>query len=113
VELGRCPRPIAASLAPRPVAFRLARHRGARAADATPNLRHDSIALDRLDHVLLPLLDGTNDRDALVAATQAAMQVGAVNLTIDDRPVTDPEVILELVDRKLQSYARTSLLLDG
>ncbi len=113
VSLGRWRRPVVAAVAERPVAFALARHRAARGARTAPNLQLESIALDPLDRVLLPRLDGAHDRAALVAAAVAAVAAGTVQLTAGGAPVRDPEVVADLVDAKVQAYLRASLLVDG
>jgi SAM-dependent methyltransferase len=76
VEL-RADRPTFASAAgERPVGSPVARHLAQSAALVT-SLRHDRVQLDDDQRALLLLLDGTRDRDALVAA-------GAVGATLDE-----------------------------
>jgi hypothetical protein len=47
-----------------------------------------------------------------VEAAVAAVASGAVQLTANDEPVTDPEVVADLVDAKLDAYRRAALLVE-
>jgi methyltransferase-like protein/SAM-dependent methyltransferase len=58
-------------VAERPIACPLARHQAAIGSTAT-NRRHELLALGNLERTLLPLLDGTRDRPALVDLLAAA-----------------------------------------
>jgi len=67
IELHTRPRPVVLSPAERPVSSPLARLTIARGGEAVVNLRHEHVGLgDDGTRVLLSLLDGTRDREALV-----------------------------------------------
>jgi hypothetical protein len=51
-----------------PVACPMARAEAARGAATTVNLRHERVTLGSLAQIVLPLLDGSRDPDAIGAA---------------------------------------------
>jgi methyltransferase-like protein len=112
IELSCHDRHIAHAIAERPVTTPLARHQAATGREAATTLRHQSLSLDHLDRVLLPMLDGTHDRDALLAAVTAAVENDELRMSLDDVPVQDPETIAQVVDRKLAGYLRRALLVE-
>jgi methyltransferase-like protein len=112
IELCCRDRGIAYAVAERPVTTPLARHQAATGREAATTLRHQSLTLDHLDRVLLPMLDGTHDRDALVATVVAAVENEELRMSVDDVPVQGPEMIATIVDRKLAGYLRRALLVD-
>jgi hypothetical protein len=62
---------------------------------ATFNAWHETEMLSATDRHVLPLLDGTRDRDALLAAVQALVDDGAIPLERDGVA----EYVDELPDR--------------
>ncbi|WP_200906633.1 hypothetical protein, partial [Gulbenkiania mobilis] len=60
-----------------------------------PNRRHEVVRLNELDRHLIPLLDGTNDADALADKLSAVAQTGAINVNKEGQPLTDPVEIRE------------------
>ena len=60
--------PAVAHPGPLPVACPMARAEAARGAATTVNLRHERVALSGLAQIVLPLLDGSRDLDAITAA---------------------------------------------
>jgi methyltransferase-like protein len=48
--------------------------------DIVANLRHECVPLDELQQALLPLLDGTRDREALADALAAMVADGRLSL---------------------------------
>jgi methyltransferase-like protein len=59
--------------------------------DAEPyiyNAWHESVSLSAVDRHLLPLLDGTRDRDALVEAVLAVTRDGFVQFERDGQPLS-------------------------
>ncbi len=65
------------------------------------NRRHEVVKLNDLDKHLIPLLDGTNDRAALVEKLTKVAQTGALNVQRDG---------LTLYDAKEISHALTSIM---
>lgn len=110
LELGRWDRPYVTVAGDRPATTPLVRLRAARGEEAVTNLRHESMLVDRLDRVLLRVLDGTRDRDALVGEALAAVEAGACRVEIDGEPVRDRDTMAEVVDVKLDRFARMALL---
>lgn len=99
----------------RPVALATARVDAAdETGTTTANVRHETVALDPAMRVLLPLLDGTRDHDALARdlATEAA--AGRIGFQRDGWPLTDPDAIrqaaLEALPSLLGNVADLALL---
>mgnify|MGYP000967018690 CR=1 FL=1 len=96
---------MARALSAKPVACPMLRADAAAGVVHTANLRHEPIRFDIIAQVVTPLLDGTNDRDALVAATIAAANDGRVTFQRAGQPVVEQEDIaacaVEHVDRVL------------
>jgi methyltransferase-like protein len=71
----------AARTRPKPRAGRLARLDAAQGHGRTTGPAHHTVPLDVVCTALLPLMDGTQDRDALTAALLAAVRGGRLRLT--------------------------------
>jgi methyltransferase-like protein/cyclopropane fatty-acyl-phospholipid synthase-like methyltransferase len=106
---------LAAEAGTRPRASLLARYQ-AEAAGTICNLRHRVVRLDDFDTLVLRLLDGTRDRDAIIAALAAWAASGVFTLNREGHAVEDEGQLLaalaeslEASLRKLAKYA----LLDG
>ncbi|MBM3578978.1 MAG: methyltransferase domain-containing protein [Alphaproteobacteria bacterium] len=99
------PMRIARALSAKPVACPMLRGDAAAGVLHSANLRHEPIRLDIVAQVVTPLLDGSNDREALIAATIAAADVGRVTFQRAGQPVVEPADIAacaaEHVDRVL------------
>ncbi|MCB9542509.1 MAG: methyltransferase regulatory domain-containing protein [Myxococcales bacterium] len=109
LRIGTWARPWVPIPPDRPVAPFFARHQ-ARQGPGCTNLLHQGLGLDAVDRALIARLDG-RDRAALVAAMQADLAQGLYEVTVDDAPLTDPEMIGELVDKKLAKLAQRALIL--
>jgi methyltransferase-like protein/cyclopropane fatty-acyl-phospholipid synthase-like methyltransferase len=113
VELWLRPPAFAAEVSERPVASPLARLQ-AEDSQLVINLRHDGVGLTPFDRHLLPLLDGTRDRAALVTALLDKVQQGVLHISQDDTPITDPEraqaILAEVLDQQLPRLAKAALL---
>ena len=98
----------------RPLASPLARVQAARTHLVT-NMRHEVVNLTPFDVQLLPLLDGTRDRPALIEGLLAVFQQGALNISEDDHPITDPararDILAHVLDQRLPRLAKSALLL--
>ncbi|MEZ4464897.1 MAG: hypothetical protein R3F43_10460 [bacterium] len=95
----------------RPRATPLARRQAAQGRDGVFNQRHVSVAIDRMERAMLPLLDGRTDRAALADAMHAAAARGDFEVSIGGEPVTDRAVMGEVVDAKLDRLGRMALLI--
>ena len=82
--------PQARSLSAKPVACPMLRADAAAGVLHSANLRHEPIRLDIVAQVVTPLLDGSNDRDGLIAATIAAADAGRVTFQRAGRTVVEP-----------------------
>ena len=76
------------------------------------NLRHESVAADTVDRVLLANMDGTRDHAALLECVMAGVVDGKVHAVMDDEPVTDRAVYAEIVAEKLKRMGPKALMVD-
>jgi methyltransferase-like protein/SAM-dependent methyltransferase len=113
VELSLRPPAFATEAGERPVASALARLQ-AESNHLVTNLRHERVSLNKLEHQLLPLLDGTRDQPALLAALAGRFREGAFHIIEEDEPVTDAaraeEILAQVLDRQLAWLAKAALL---
>jgi methyltransferase-like protein/cyclopropane fatty-acyl-phospholipid synthase-like methyltransferase len=113
VELHGMPIAFARQAGPKPVALPLARLQAQRGSMAT-NRRHEVVRLNDLDRHLVPLLDGTNDRDALVEKLTQVAQAGSLNVQKDGLTLSDPKdvrtALKSVIDPALANVARLALL---
>jgi SAM-dependent methyltransferase len=106
------PVPAVAQPGARPLACPLARHDAARGAATTVNLRHERVELGGLAQVLLPLLDGSRDAGAAVAAAAEAGRKGHLAATRNGAGSAErPNLATDNVDALLPALARAALLL--
>ena len=114
VELSSCPPCFLTEVSAKPVASPLARLQAASSKRVT-NLRHELVELTPFDVNLLPLLDGTHDRPALIEGLLALVQQGALNISEGDLPITDPprarDILSQVLDQQLPRLAKAALLL--
>lgn len=105
---------LAGSLSQKPVACPVLRGDAAANIASSANLRHERADFDVVALIVLPLLDGANDREALIEAVIAAAGEGRVTFALGGAPVTDPAGIAacaaEHVDRVLGECARNACL---
>jgi methyltransferase-like protein len=85
----------------RPVASPLARFQ-AEQGPKVINLRQESVMLDGFTHQLLPLLDGTRDRDALVATLAWAGKKGTLKVQQDGKLLSAGPVLEQILRRALE-----------
>ncbi len=78
------------------------------------NRRHEIVKLNDLDKQLIPLLDGTNDRAALVEKLTAVAQTGTLNVQRDGLTLYAPDEIkaalASVMDHALANVARMGVL---
>jgi methyltransferase-like protein len=81
---------------------------------STFNLWHETLTLSPVDRHLLPLLDGTRDRDALVAALLAIDRDNPIRIERDGKPVSGDtalrDALAEHIDAMPQRLAEMMLL---
>lgn len=115
VELHGAPITFARVAGPKPVAIALARYQAGRGAVVT-NRRHEVVRLNDLDKHLVPLLDGTNDRAALVEKLTAVALTGALNVQRDGLTLYDAgeitKALTSVIDQALANVARMALLVE-
>ena len=114
VELSLRPPRFATQVSQRPVAGPLVRLQAETARPVT-NLRHEVVNLTPFDRHLLPLLDGTRNRAALLEALLERHERGQLHICQeDDQPITDPsrarEILAEVLDQQLPKLAKAALL---
>lgn len=113
VELHVHSAPVASAAGERPRASRVARL-WASQNDTITNLRHERLKLDPLVRFLLPFLDGSRDREALLE-TLLAGPVARGELTIDQAGGPTPDVRQALtveIENTLAWLAGAGLLID-
>jgi hypothetical protein len=114
VMLHRRPPALATTPGPRPCASRLARLQAARGVERVHDLRHRPAEPDPFARYLLPLLDGTRDRAALVEVLMAKASAGEFAVRDSSGPVSDPalarQVLGAWVDDALGRLAKAALL---
>jgi methyltransferase-like protein len=77
------------------------------------NLRHDTIVVDEPAGVMLPELDGTNDRAALLAILHQHIAKGRLQVTANGQsviPELDSRELALILSALLESFARDALL---
>ena len=114
VELRIDPPRFAETISERPVASPFARLLAPGPMPAV-NLRHRVINTNDFEDLLLPLLDGSRDRAALVDALCEQVSVGSFTIYQLDAPVTDPATLRVAIDAMvgaaLEGFRRNSLLI--
>jgi hypothetical protein len=100
--------------AARPLGWSLARADARCGAAGTVSHYHAPVPLDGPSRTLLPLLDGTRDRAALVQCVLELMDQGSIVLQHDGEAVADPDVtrkaVTELVESTIAKLASHALL---
>ena len=114
VELSLRPPCFAAEVSERPAASPLARLQ-AESTHQVTNLRHEVVSVTPFDRQLLPYLDGTRDRPALVESLLGRVQRELMQISQEDQPVTDSEraraILAEVLEQQLPKLAQAALLL--
>jgi methyltransferase-like protein/SAM-dependent methyltransferase len=113
VDLWMWPPSFVVEVSERPVASTLARLQAAGGRHVT-NLRHETVHLGELDRQLVPLLDGSRDRPALVQALLGRWTEGVLQMAEDEKPVTDrtraENILTQLLHPQLAGLAKVALL---
>jgi len=112
VEFHGMPLAFARTVSERPTATPLARLTAPKGI--VPNRRHEIIRLNELDRHLIPLLDGTNDINAITDKLTTIAQTGAINVNKEGQPLTDPvavrEALASIMEQALGNVARMAVL---
>jgi methyltransferase-like protein/cyclopropane fatty-acyl-phospholipid synthase-like methyltransferase len=113
VELHGTPVTFARKAGEKPTVLPWARIQATRSAIVT-NRRHEVIRMNDLDKQLIPLLDGTNDRAAIVEKLTQVALGGALNVQKDNITLYDPKEIRQalesVLEQALQNVANQALL---
>jgi methyltransferase-like protein len=113
IELHGMPITFARTPGERPVALPHARVM-AGPVGVVANRRHEVIRLTELDRHLIPMLDGTNDRPALVDKLTAVALSGALTVRKDDVPLTGKAEVHTalgmIIDEALGKLAKMAVL---
>jgi methyltransferase-like protein/cyclopropane fatty-acyl-phospholipid synthase-like methyltransferase len=113
VEPHHLPAPFAIRPGPRPAVSPLVRLQALEGPIVT-NLRHRPVLLNDLYRFVASQLDGTRDRNQLLARLQEKMAEGGTTLYHQDQPVDDPAVkrqyLESALDECLDHLARMALL---
>jgi methyltransferase-like protein/2-polyprenyl-3-methyl-5-hydroxy-6-metoxy-1,4-benzoquinol methylase len=108
--------PIAPEAGEQPRAGALARYQAASDARVI-NLRLRPAALDPFDRLILPLLDGTRNREVIVEELARSAAEGVLHIEHEGHPVVDSQqvrgVLAESLESSLQRMAGEALLLSG
>jgi methyltransferase-like protein len=98
----------------RPASLAVARARIAAGATSVTTRRHETYKATDLDRQLIPLLDGTRDRAALVSRLAELATSGGLTVQRHGQPITDPadlrETLAGVLDKTLADYALLGLL---
>jgi methyltransferase-like protein/SAM-dependent methyltransferase len=75
------------------------------------NMRHERVRLDKVSLYLLPYLDGSRGRAALLEILEGLAKEGVIEVQQDDEPAKDVESgLAEMLDSRLDQMARAALL---
>jgi SAM-dependent methyltransferase len=114
IELHAAPVSFARAAGGRPVALVHARVSAADGQVRVANRRHEVVQLTDLSARLVPLLDGTRDRDALVDALAHLAAAGALTVQKGGHPIADPlerrAALAATLGPALDALARDALL---
>jgi methyltransferase-like protein len=101
----------------RPVAMASARAGVATGATAVANQRHVLVTLSEMDRCLVPLLDGTRDRVALLDELTARVAAGGLQVQRDGVPVAGEDALRAalagVLETTLKGLAGNALLVAG
>ena len=103
-----------ATIPDRPVAAHMPRTDARDGRTWTTNPRHETVPLDLVQRAILPLLDGGNDRAALVDAVHGMVAAGRITFQRDGVTLIEPEHVGVAIDehltQALEHFKRAALL---
>jgi methyltransferase-like protein/predicted O-methyltransferase YrrM len=100
----------------RPLASKLARWQVQHGHIRVTNMRHEMVDLLQLSIILLPHLDGKNDREALLTILLKLVKQGDIELRRDDKKIVEVEgvearkIMEQELEKNLQWLGRVALL---
>ena len=104
----------ASTIEARPCAPRHCRIDALAGENVVPTLTHESYSLNDSERVLLPLMDGSRDRDALVSALLESVAAGGLQFSRNGVAVAEQGELAEIarqeVERALGAFQRAGLL---
>lgn len=113
-DISTTPVALRPAIAAQPIALPIARSDAGTGMTWTTNARHETVTLDAVQRVLLPLLDGTNDRAALMQELRERVQKGDITFNRDGSPLVDQREISNAIDEHvtlaLNAFQRALLL---
>ena len=113
IELHGMPINFVKQISDKPTATPMARFQATKSATVT-NRRHEVVRLNDLDRHLVPLLDGKNDKAALVEKLILVAQSGALNVQRDGLTLYDANEIQQalnaIIEQAIGNVARMALL---
>lgn len=99
-----------------PTAAPLPAYMCSRGRTTVTNLRHETVGLDAVAQHILPVLDGTRDRAALLDYVEELIRKGTLTARQDDKVIADPAqirgVARQAVEQTLTRLAQNALLLN-
>ncbi len=114
LELHAAPVTFARTPGENPVALVHARVRAASGQPSVTNRRHETVKLSDMAFRLVPLLDGTRDREALVEALTALAVTDELTVQRAGQPITDADelrtALTATLNPMLETLARDALL---
>lgn len=116
IEASTLPVTCAAGVPAKPRVWPLAIGDATEGLAYTATLRHAPFEVSPQARFLMPLADGTRDRDTLIGCLYDFIIGGGVQISEHGAPVTDPgrlkEISTAAVDKQLAQFARMGLLAD-
>jgi len=101
IDLAPRRRQACTEVSEQPVADRYASGLAAAGEKYTPNVRHETVGLDRFTSELLMLCDGRNTHAQIVDGLLAAAQAGRLTVHVDDVVQTEPQAMREIIEAVL------------
>ncbi|MDF1753981.1 MAG: methyltransferase regulatory domain-containing protein [Verrucomicrobiales bacterium] len=110
VQINSDPGQGCATLSEKPVASSLIRAQARiRSIPHVSSLQHRSVPVDQMDCLLLEMLDGNNDKAALIAKFRELVEKQSITLKRDDKPVADEATVEEIASQQIDRFLETYL----
>lgn len=115
INISALPPKYISTVSPKPVVCPYIRYQ-AKLQDFVTNRRHQTISIDPLGKILLPLLDGTYDEQSCIQAVKAELDAGKINLLDDKQQIISDKAEVEkrvgpVTKEALKNYARQAFLI--
>ena len=116
IDVSSEPVRCAIAAAERPKAWRIAASDAAAGMEFTATLRYGSFRITPQARLVLPLADGTRNREELAAAAYQSMLDNDVRIADAGKPITDPQRLMAIcrktVESQLEILAQVGLLVE-